>query len=277
MTVLRLVLIAFLVVQLAPVHAQQEVKITDVQALDAALDIHKHKAVPGALLAQGFSEEEVNVVLQAGDIQDWPPGIRTQVARDTNAPYIINYVGFRLGSFLQDSSLMAVVMLPARNNIHMPEGMRPEGDFYLVLPDRALQQVEAPKRRPQVSRGPSWKKRAKVKIIKPDELYATYDLATDSNGLRALAKSGMSGPEIDAVIFRSTQRNWPDGIDSFEERYPLLEKFTKYRAWLGASWDDKVLLIVPVQKNRRMPLAMRPYLDLYFVYALPAVRVRGRR
>src|SRR5688572_21626824 len=87
-TVPRLVLIASLVAQIAPVPVQQEVKITDVQALDAALDIHKHKAVPGALLAQGFSEEEVNVVLQAGDIQDWPPGIRTQVARDTNAPYI---------------------------------------------------------------------------------------------------------------------------------------------------------------------------------------------
>lgn len=276
MTALRLLLIALLAVPLAQAHAQQEVRIADAEALGEAVDVRKHKAVPGALLVQGLTEEEVNVVLQAGDIQGWPPGIRTQSARDTNAPYIINYVGFRLGSFMQDSSLMAVVMLPARNNIHMPEGMRPEGDFYLVLPDRALHTVETPKRRPAVSRGPRWKKRPRVKIIKPDELYATYDLAADSAGLRALAQAGMSGPEIDAVIFRSTQRNWPDGIDSFEERYPLLERFTKYRAWLGASWNDKVLLIVPVEKNRRMPQAMRPYLDLYFVYALPAVRVRGR-
>lgn len=277
MKVIRNILLALLAGWFVPASAQQEVKIADHRALDRAGDVRKHKAVAGMLVTQGFSQEEVDVVMQSGDLERWPSGIRTQAARDTNAPYIINYVGFRLGSFLQDSSMMAVVMIPARNNIHMPEGLRPEGDFYLVLPDRALRQVETAKRMPEVSRGPRWRKRAKVKIIKPDDLYATYDLAADSNGLRALAKAGMSGPEIDAVIFRSTQRNWPDGIDDFEERYPLLEKFTKYRAWLGASWDDKALLIIPVEKNRRMPANMRPYLDLYFVYALPAVRVRGRR
>ena len=113
--------------------------------------------------------------------------------------------------------------------------------------------------------------------FKPDQLYAAYDLALDTVGRRALYKAGMSRPEIDAVIFRSTERNWPDGIDSFEKRYPMLEKFKKYHAYLGARWDDKVLLIVPVEKNRRMPVLMRPFVDLYFIYTATGVEVRGKK
>ena len=173
--------------------------------------------------------------------------------------------------------MMAMVMVPAKENIHMPQGMRPLADFYLILPERALRTVAPPKPRPTISRGPEWRRRPKVKITKPDDLYATYDLATDSAGLQALAKSGMSRAEIDAVVFRSTERNWPDGIDSFEKRYPMLAKFSKYRAYLGARWDDKVLVIVPVAKNHRMPVLMRPFVDLYFVYASSAVEVRGKK
>ena len=257
--------------------AQQEVKIADTQALAGARDVSKSKAAQESLQAEGFTEEEISVIREFGDLDQWPEGIRTDTARASNAPYVINYVGFQLSSFQQDTSRMAVVMIPARSNIHMPEGLRPLGDFYLVLPEQALKNVEAPKRRPVVSRGPQWKKRAKVKIIKPDGLYAAYDLAADTVGLRALAKTGMSMPEIEAVIFRSTERNWPEGIDNFEKRYPLLDKFSKYGAYLGARWGDKVLVIVPVEKNRRMPLAMRPYLDLYFVYTAPAVKILGRK
>lgn len=276
-TIMRNLLLALSFLLLPPLFAQQEVKIADAKALAEARDVRKNKAALESLRAEGLTEEEISVIEQFGDVDQWPEGIRTDTARASNAPYIINYVGFRLSSFLQDTVQMAVVMLPAKSNIHMPEGMRPLGDFYMVLPERTLKNVEEPKRRPVVSRGPQWRNRAKVKILKPDELYAAYDLAADSIALRALAKTGMSKPEIDAVIFRSTERNWPEGIDNFEKRYPLLEKFSKYRAYLGARWDDKVLLIVPVEKNRRMPVAMRPYLDLYFVYTVPAVKIRGRK
>lgn len=257
--------------------AQQEVKIADAKALAMARDVRKSKAAQESLHAAGFTEDEISVIQQFGDVDQWPEGIRTDTARSSNAPYVINYVGFQLSSFQQDTSRMAVVMVPAKNNIHMPEGMRPLGDFYLVLPEKALKIVEAPQRRPMVSRGPQWRKRAKVKIVKPDGLYAAYDLAADTIGLRALARTGMSMAEIDAVIFRSTERNWPEGIDNFEKRYPLLAKFPKYGAYLGARWGDKVLVIVPVEKNRRMPVAMRPYLDLYFVYTAPAVKILGRK
>jgi len=262
---------------ISSLFAQQEVKITDAKALADAPNVRKDKAVQEAMRTAGFSDEETELILQYGDRDQWPEGIRTDTGRAVNAPYVQNYVGFRLCEFQEDTSRMSLVMIPAKSNIHMPEGMRPLADLYLVLPDRALKNAEVPKPRPTISRGPQWKKNAKVKIIKPDQLYAAYDLALDTVGRRAWYKAGMSRPEIDAVIFRSTERNWPDGIDSFEKRYPMLEKFKKYHAYLGARWDDKVLLIVPVEKNRRMPVLMRPFVDLYFIYTATGVEVRGKK
>jgi hypothetical protein len=37
-----------------------------------------------------------------------------------------------------------------------------------------------------------------------------------------------------------------------------------------------VLLIIPVEKNRRMPVAMRPFVDLYFVYKASAVKYKSK-
>jgi hypothetical protein len=85
----------------------------------------------------------------------------------------------------------------------------------------------------------------------------------------------MSKAEIAAVVFRSTERNWPDGIDSFEERWPELSLFKKYRAYLGAKWGNKALVIVPVQENQKMPALMRPFVDMYFVYDADALLVKA--
>lgn len=274
---MRSLLLALSLAFVSSLFAQQEVKIIDTTVLTYAPNVRKDKAAQEAMRSAGLSEEETALILQYGDRDQWPEGIRTDTARATNAPYVQNYVGFRLCDFQEDTSRMSLVMIPAKSNIHMPEGMRPLADFYLVLPERGLENVEAQKPRPTISRGPQWNKHAKVKIIKPDQLYAAYELAKDTVGQRAMYKAGMSRPEIDAVIFRSTERNWPDGIDSFEKRYPMLEKFKKYRAYLGARWDDKLLLIVPVEKNRRMPVLMRPFVDLYFIYSATGVEVRGKK
>ncbi len=256
--------------------AQQQVKITDAMALAKSPDVRKDRSALEALRTGDFSNDEIVQILQYGDRDQWPAGIRTDTARASNMPWIQNYVGFRLCAFKQDSTMMALVMVPAASNLHMPEVMRPLADFYLVVPEGALQNAEPNKARPAISRGPHWKRRPKVEITKPADLYGAYDLASDSAGMEALSKMGMSGPEIDAVVFRSTERNWPDGIDNLASREAVLKKFPKYHAFLGARWDDKVLLIVPVEKNRRMPVAMRPFVDLYFVYKASGVSVKGR-
>jgi hypothetical protein len=173
---------------------------------------------------------------------------------------------------------MAVIMVPAKDNVHMPEDLRSTADLYLVIPADATADVLPAAPKPAISKGPRWKNLPEAKILHVADLYATPDLGNDKEALEALNKRGMNQAEIDAVLFRSHERNWPEGIDGFQERQQQLDRFKKYTCYVGARWGDKVLLIIPVEKNRKMPRLMRPYVDIYFVYKAGAVEVKkGKR
>lgn len=258
-------------------QAQQQVRIVDPAVLDNPQPVRKSRGAEPAMRLVGLPIEQQTLVVQYGEREFWPEGLRNDSLRKSNAAYIQNYACFRVASYMEDSITKSLVMVPAKENIHMPEALRPLNDFYLVLPEPAVNEVNTGKPRPEISRGPQWKHLATATIILPEELYATYDLSQDSVALATLANKGMSQAEIDAVVFRSTDRNWPDGIDSFDERQKLLPKFTKYKAYVGAKWADKVLLIIPVEKNKKQPTLMRPYVDLYFVYNQSAVRIKEKK
>ncbi len=272
-----LTLLSVLPIALFVAAQQQQVKISDPSVLDHPGPVRKSRGADAALQAAGITSEQMAQVLQYGDADLWPEGIKNDSLRRANQPYIQNYTCFRVASFPEDSLTKTIIMVPARENVHMPEAMRPLSDIYVLVPERSLAEVSTGKQRPEISRGPKWKNLATAKIITPEDLYATYDIGRDSVALKALADRGLSQPEIDAVIFRSTDRNWPDGIDSFEERQALLPKFKKYKAFVGAKWDDKVLLIIPVEKNKKQPILMRPFVDLYFVYNASAVEVKAKK
>lgn len=257
--------------------AQLPVKITDATVLDHTQPVRKSRNVGQAMAAAALNDEQKELVLKYGDDTNWPAGIKDEAARARNKAYIQNFTCYRIGTFPEDSTAMALIMIPAKENIHMPEEMRPLSDLYLVVPEKGLTEVNTGMRRPEISRGPRWKNAAPARILKPEDLYATYDIGSDSTAIAAMQRKGMSPPEIDAVIFRSTDRNWPDGIDTFDERQNLLSKFTKYKAFVGAKWDDKILLIIPAEKNRKMPVLMRPYVDLYFVYNASSVEVKEKK
>ncbi|MBP9161285.1 MAG: hypothetical protein LKM36_10165 [Flavobacteriales bacterium] len=256
-------------------HAQNAVRIADASALVNVTTVQDDHVVEAALAAAGSSEIETRAVMASGNKMLWPAGIRGDSARSANAAFIQDYRCFRVGTFPRDSTMMAIVAIPALENMDMPEAMRPDSDLYMVLPERALRAAAPPRLRPLVSKGPSWENRAKVKIQKPEAVYAAYNIGADSAAVKAMESAGMSKAEIAAVVFRSTERNWPDGIDSFEERWPELSLFKKYRAYLGAKWGNKALVIVPVQENQKMPALMRPFVDMYFVYDADALLVKA--
>lgn len=257
-------------------HAQSAVRIVDVSAWKNTSAVQVDATIEAALAASGSTEDLVCAVKNAWNAAAWPSGVRGDSARMANAALIASYQAFRICTFPRDSAMMAVVMLPAAMNAELPEPMRPDSDLFIVLPERALHSVVDPRPRPVLSKGPSWRNREKVRIEDPARIYAAYDIAADSAAMEAMESAGMSKPEIAAVVFRSTERNWPDGIDSFEKRWPELDLFKKYRAYLGARWGNKALLIVPVEENMRMPPLMRPYMDMYLVFDADAVAVKGK-
>ncbi|MBX2972364.1 MAG: hypothetical protein KF797_04620 [Flavobacteriales bacterium] len=259
------------------VTAQDAVVIADIAQLVRKPDLAQDAAVLFGMQAAGVAEERAQQVLTLGRADKLPEGLRTDSALAANAAAVRNYNAHRVCTYADEHGPKVLVQVPVAENYHMPEELRSREDIYLVLPEAAVTTAVMDAQRPKPSKGPSWRRMREARITTPDALYATYDLGTDSTALAELASNGMSRAEIDAVIFRSHERNWPEGIDAFERRYPRLKHFRRYKAYQAATWDDKVLLVIPVEPNKRQPTGLRPHLDIYMVYAKGAVDVKGRK
>ena len=256
--------------------AQTEVRITNVSALNAPVNIGEDPIAKAGIQAQGVEQERMEEVINYSRPAAWPIGLRTDSARIVNAEMVKNYVAFLVCTYHTAEIPMVIVRIPAASNIHMPEHMRMGQDFYVVVTEDDVISAPSSVSIPKPSKGPAYGRLPKAKITKPDGVYATYDLSKDPKALEELERRGLNKQEIDAVVFRSQQRNWPEGIDSFEDRFPNLAKFKKFKAFSAAKWDGKVLLIIPAEKNKKIYPTLRPYLDIYMVYEENSVAVAGK-
>lgn len=256
--------------------AQEQVRLMDLAALSAPVDLGKDTLARAGLQAAGLSDEQIGAAVTGARTDRWPEGLRTDSARAANTAAAANYNAERFCSFSTGEHSMAVLRIPFDANYHMPDELRTTSDFYLTVPEHAIATaVLTDADRPKPSKGPSYRNMPKARITRPDGVYATYDLAKDPKALAVLEHKGLSPAEIEAVVFRSMERNWPEGMDSFAERYPRLEHFKKMKTFRAARWDGKVLLVVPAELNRKLPPHLRPYLDIYMVFQEEAVAVAG--
>lgn len=252
--------------------AQQEVRIIDPQALVRHIDPATDRHVAAAVQAAGFSDELIARITKAHPVAKWPQGLRTDSAITAHIGALPNLVAYHLCNFTHEAQQLALVHIPSAENVHLPEDLRSREDLFLVMKPEGLG-VPPIAERPRASKGPSWKNMPKARITQPEYVYATYNLAQDPLALHTLEKRGLSQAEIEAVVFRSHERNWPDGIDQFEKRRTKLKLFKKYKAHIAAKWENKVLLVIPAELNYDLPTGLRPYMDIYMVYTDPAVAV----
>ncbi|HRD52730.1 MAG TPA: hypothetical protein PKY96_08785 [Flavobacteriales bacterium] len=252
--------------------AQTAVRIVSPAALVARPDLAMDAAAQAGLKAAGISSEGIADVLRLSDPRAWPVGLRTDSARSANAAALVNFNAYLVCEYADDEGAMTIISLPSAINFHMPDDLRAKEDFYLVLRAGGVEAVDATALREPPSKGPSWQRLRPARILRPDAVFATYDLGDDADALAALDKQGLSKAEIDAVVFRSHERNWPEGIESFEKRYPKLKLFRKYKAFRLARWADKVLVVIPAEANKRAPESIRPRIDVYMVFYHEAVK-----
>ena len=256
--------------------AQTSVRMVDPTALVLNPDLGNDRAAQSGMQAAGLDPALLQKAGQLGDPTRWPAGLLTDSARMANKAALRNYTAYLICEYAADDGARSIVSVPAMGNYHMPDDLRANEDFYLVLRTGGTETIEATVMKPPASKGPAWKNLRPTKIHVPDQVFATYDLSDDPEALAVLEKQGLSKPEIDAVVFRAHERNWPDGIDSFDERFPKLATFKKYKAYRLAQWADKVLIVIPAEANKKAPTGGRPVLDIYMVYNAVAVVVKDK-
>ncbi len=252
--------------------AQDPVRLVDPTTVMDDISFGGSEHIVAGLQAAGLDDDMMMKVLRYSAPVKWPEAWRTDSARTANEHILVNTSAYQLCEVFMDDREHVVVWIPSLENLHMPENTRMSDDFFVLMPAHGVA-APPPAERPKASRGPNWKAMPKARIVEPQLVYATYDLARDETAINTLEAYGMSRPEIEAVIFRSHERNWPEGIDELEKRRTKLKHLKKYKAHVAAKWDDKVLVVIPAELNRKLPASMRPYMDIYMIYNQPAVAV----
>lgn len=256
--------------------AQTGVRITDPGLIIATPELGNDAAKAG-MQAAGLAADVIENADRMSALGRLPIGLRTDSARTANKAALRNYRTQLLCEYATNEGPITLVSVPAVANYHMPDDLRAPEDFIIAVKAGGTEMIEPSAQRTPPSKGPGWKRMRPARITKPDDVFATYRLGEDAEAIAELEKQGMSKAEIEAVIFRSQERNWPDGIDSFNERYPRLNNFKKYKAYEAIRWSDKVLVVIPVEQNKKAPTGLRPYLDIYMVFAANAVEVKDKK
>ena len=160
-------------------QGQTGIRITDPAQMLAVPNLGNDAAKAG-MQAAGLSNDVIANADRLSTPANWPKGLRTDSARAANKTALRNYSAFLLFEYPTDEGALTVVTVPATANYHMPEDLRSTEDFILVLRAGGTELVEPTATRTPASKGPSWKNMRPAKIIKPDDVFATYHLADDA-------------------------------------------------------------------------------------------------
>lgn len=113
------------------------------------------------------------------------------------------------------------------------------------------------------------KKATPVKIVDLGEMYSTYNL-TESD--QAEVKRQLDDKALLSEIIRYSKENqWPDAVNTLDERLENRSVMLKYNFYRVASFGNKTIVSVPQDKNKHMPAAYIPQGPMYIIFASKVV------
>ena len=133
--------------------AQENLRIIDIRTVSTANGLASDKAALAGLQAAGIAEQRVQEALALAKPEQWPTGIRSDSARTENRMAARNYTAHRFCSYADTTGSHVVVWVPAKENVHMPEDLRPRQDLYLTLPEDAVERSLTDAQRAKPSKG----------------------------------------------------------------------------------------------------------------------------
>ena len=163
-----------LLVAVATCQAQTNVRITDPASILPAPAIASDKVAQAGMQASGLSADIIAKVSRSSDAERWPIGLRTDSARVANKAALANYTAYLIGEYATEQGAHIIVSLPLLANIHMPDDLRGKEDIYLIMRAGGAEAIERVEQRTKPSKGPKWEDMPQAKILKPDDVLATY-------------------------------------------------------------------------------------------------------
>jgi hypothetical protein len=258
-------------------------KIYDSGKMYTTYNLSGDATAMGVLYDKGYTQKLIDDILYYANESRWPQGISTLSNWQNNREVVNEYNAYQVASFGDKQ----ILYIPKDQNVHMPQHMQISHDFFMVIGSAGVtistySSIPMPSKfqgtaatRPgssttstvTSSSSVTWdlENLSEVKIVNVGRLYSTYNLSTDYDAQSTLKNQAISQAKLDDIIMYSTEKNWPEGINTFADRSGHWEDIARYRVWVVGSFDDKVVLLIPKSKNLHMPPDYRPTRDIYFV------------
>lgn len=108
------------------------------------------------------------------------------------------------------------------------------------------------------------KKVKEVLVTDIAELYSTYKLTKDDR--RELSSQFSNKSLVDQIATYSLEENWPDAVNSLNERLKVRATMLKYHFYKVGTFGNKTVVAVPASKNRHMPSGFVPAGAMYMIF-----------
>ena len=113
------------------------------------------------------------------------------------------------------------------------------------------------------------KKSMEVRIADIGEMYSTYNFTAAE---KTELKKQLNDQELlNEMIRYSNEIQWPDAVNTLDERLENRSVMMKYHFYKVASFGNKTIVVVPKEKNKHMPAAFIPQAPMYIIFASKAV------
>lgn len=113
------------------------------------------------------------------------------------------------------------------------------------------------------------KKAVEVRITDLGEMYSTYNITEAEK--TEIKKQLNDKNLINEIIRYSKEIQWPDAVNTLDERLDNRSVMMKYNFYKVASFGNKTIVAVPQEKNKHMPAAYIPQAPMYIIFASKVV------
>lgn len=112
-------------------------------------------------------------------------------------------------------------------------------------------------------------KATEVRITDLGEMYSTYNITETE---KTEIKQQLKDKNLILEIVRYSKENqWPDAVNTLDERLDNRSVMMKYNFFKVASFGNKTIVAVPQEKNKHMPAAYIPQGPMYIIFASKVV------
>lgn len=109
-----------------------------------------------------------------------------------------------------------------------------------------------------------------VKITDPGEIFSTYMISEEE--IKFLKEEGFSQAEIDTIQKYGTEKQWPAGMNNLTSRFANPDKIKSYHAYKLTKFNDKIIIVIPSQRNTVEEEEWAPVHDIYIVIGVGGVK-----